>query len=131
MAVNSFRLIRIAAEAELIRLRALLKRQARRGIYAVIAALLAISLLVLAEVLLWQVIRLYLEPIPTTASVFGINGLLMICFVWLARKSIPSDHEREALRVRQDALHQARASLLLGTAIGVGRRYLVRRAPRR
>jgi hypothetical protein len=43
------------------------------------------------------------------AAIFGI----------LAARSSPSHHEREALAIRQRALHEARSSLALGALIPI------------
>ena len=56
--MRSVDLLKIAAEAEWLRLRALMKRQARRGTYGATAALFALAVLTLAEVAAWQALRL-------------------------------------------------------------------------
>jgi hypothetical protein len=57
------------------------------------------------------------------AAIFGI----------LAARSSPSHHEREALAIRQRALHEARSSLALGALIPIAGALLRprRNAPRR
>ena len=128
--MNSLGLLRVAAEAELLRIRILLKRQAWRGAYGGIAGVFGLSVLAVANVLVWQLLRLAFGPIETTAILLGINLALMAIFGWLAARSTPSLAEREALRVRQDALSGARNSLLLTGAVMAGRGYLNRRRRR-
>jgi len=129
--MKSFGLLRVAAEAELIRIRALLKRQARRGAYGGIAGLFAIAVLALIEVLAWQALRLLLESIATTAVLLGINVVITAIFVLLASRSVPGQAESEARRLRDDALSGARNSLMITGAVLAGRGYLARRRRRR
>jgi hypothetical protein len=48
--VRSINLLKLAAEAELLRLRTMMARQVRRGIFGVIAAVFAVAVLALGEV---------------------------------------------------------------------------------
>lgn len=85
--MNSLGLLRVAAEAELLRIRILLKRQAWRGAYGGIAGVFGLSVLAVANVLVWQLLRLAFGPIETTAILLGINLALMAIFGWLAARS--------------------------------------------
>jgi hypothetical protein len=67
--VRSINLLKVAAEAELLRLRTLLARQGRRAAFGVVAVIFMLGVLVLAEMAGWQVLRLYVAPIPTTLRV--------------------------------------------------------------
>ena len=64
--MRSVNLLRVAAEAELLRLRALLARQGRRAAFGIVAIIFVLGVLVLAEVAGWQVLRLYVAPISAT-----------------------------------------------------------------
>jgi hypothetical protein len=52
--VRSINLLRIAAEAELLRLRAMVARQGRRAVFGMVAFIFVICVLILAEATGWQ-----------------------------------------------------------------------------
>ena len=106
-------LARVAAEAELLRIQHMLKRQGMRAAFGAIAAVFAIGVLVLCNVAGWQVLRWYVPPIYATLILLGINTVVMAVFATLAARSSPSYAEREAFRIRQQAIHEARGSLAL------------------
>jgi hypothetical protein len=127
--VRSISLLRIAAEAERLHLRALMARQARRAVFGTIAAVFGVAVLALAEVVGWQGLRLKVEPILTTLILLGINLVVAVVFGVLTARSVPSHTEQEAMRVRQQALHAARGALAFTAAIPMASRLLrLRRA---
>jgi len=125
--MRSASLLRIAAEAEVLRLRALIKRQARRGMYGAVAAIFAAAVLTLAEVAAWQGLRLKVEAIAATLILLGGNLAIAAVFGLLAARSTPSRTEREALRVRRDALDAARGSLAFATLVPMATHLLTAR----
>jgi hypothetical protein len=130
--VRSINLLKIATEAELLRLRALITRQARRGVFGAVAAIFALVVLALAEVAAWQALRLKFQPIPTTLVLLGINLAIAAVFGAMAARSAPSHTEQEALRVRRQALEAARGSLAFSAALPAATRLLrARRTGRR
>ena len=110
-------LAKIAAEAEILRIKHLLKRQGLRVAFGLIAIVFLLGVLVLANIAVWQVLRMYISPISATLVLLGINLLLAIIFGLLAARSSPSRTEREALAIRQRALGEARNSLALGALV--------------
>jgi hypothetical protein len=112
-------LVRIAAEAEILRLRHMLKRQGRRAAFGLVAVIFGLGVLVLANVAGWQILRLYVPPIYATLILLGVNLVLAAIFGLLAARSSPSRAERDALDVRRRALHEARSSLALGALVPV------------
>jgi len=84
--VRSINLLKVAAEAELLRLRTLLARQGRRAAFGVVAVIFMLGVLVLAEMAGWQVLRLYVAPIPTTLILLGINFVIAAIFGALAAR---------------------------------------------
>ena len=127
--MRSINLLKVAAEAELLRLRALLARQGRRAAFGVVAVIFMLGVLVLVEVAGWQVLRLYVASISATLILLGINFVICALFGALAARSSPSHAEREALRVRRQALDAARGALsftaavpLISALLGLGRR---------
>ena len=84
--MRSINLLKVAAEAELLRLRTLLARQGRRAAFGVVAVIFMLGVLVLAEMAGWQVLRLYVAPIPTTLILLGINFVIAAIFGALAAR---------------------------------------------
>ena len=107
-------LLRVAAEAELLRLRHMLMRQGMRAAYGLMAALFAVGVLVLINVAGW-----YVQPIYATLVLLGVNLVIAAIFALLAARSSPGHAEREALRIRQQAIHDARGSLALTAIIPI------------
>jgi hypothetical protein len=110
-------LAKIAAEAEVLHVKSALGRQGRRAAFGVVAVVFGIGTLVLLNVVGWQVLRQYQVAISATLVLLGINLVLTLIFTVLAARSSPGRAEREAIRVRQDAIEGMRSSLLLTTAI--------------
>ena len=136
--MRGIELLRIAAQAEMLRLRALVARQLRRAVFGAIAVIFVFAVLTLAEVAGWQVLRLYVESLSATLILLGINLVLAAVFGFLAARSSPGHTEQEALRVRRDALSAARGSLAMTAAVpvvatlwGRGKRAQPRRSWRR
>ena len=110
-------LLRVAAEAELVRLRAMMARQGRRAAFGLVALIFTFGVLTLAEVAGWQALRLQFEPIATTLILLGINLVIAALCGLLAARSSPGHADQEALRVRRQALDAARGSLAFTAAI--------------
>ena len=124
--MRSINLLKIAAEAETLRLRALLARQARRAAFGASAVVFALIVLALAEIAGWQTLRLYVTGILATLILLGINLAIAAILGAVAARSSPNQTEREALRVRREALEGARGALSITAAFPllrlVGRR---------
>ena len=115
--MRSTNLLRIAVEAELLRLRTMMGRQGRRAAFGVIGFVFGVAVLVLAETVSWQALRLYVAAMTATLILLGVNLVITAVFGLLAARSSPSQTEREALRVRQQALVAARGSLAFTAVI--------------
>ena len=72
-AVRSINLLKLALEAELLRLRAMTARQGRRAVFAVVALIFALVVLALAEAAGWLALRHRFPSIPATLILLGIN----------------------------------------------------------
>jgi hypothetical protein len=118
--VRSVNLLKVAAEAELLRYRCMAARQGRRAAFGAIALLFVLAVLVLGEVATWLALYLRLAAIETTLILLGINLIIAISFGLLAVRSSPSRAEREALQVRRQALDAARGTLSLAALAPVG-----------
>jgi hypothetical protein len=128
-------LIRVAAEAEILRIRHLLKRQGMRAALGLAGVVFLLGVPVLANIAGWQVLRFYVSAISATLIMLGVNLLIAAIFGLLAARSSPSRTEREALEVRRRALQEAQSSLALGALLPVAgalvrsRRSNVRKRP--
>jgi hypothetical protein len=117
--VHAVNLAKVAAKAEILRIQLMLQRQGLRAGFGLVAVLFALGGLVLAHVAGWQVLRLYVPPIYATLIFLGVDLVVAAIFGILAARSSPSGAEREALAIRQRALHEARSSLALGALIPI------------
>jgi hypothetical protein len=117
--MRALNLTKVAAEAEILRIQHMLKRQGMRAAFGLVAVLFVLGVLVLAHIAGWQVLRLYVPPIYATLILLGVDLVIAAIFGILAARSSPSHHEREALAIRQRALHEARSSLALGALIPI------------
>ena len=104
--MRPFRLARIAAEAELVRLRGMATRMATRLVFAIIALVFLLGVLVFAHIAAWFGIRAWLGvTAPATAGVLaGVDLLIALILGFLASRSSPSRVEIEAKQVRARAI---------------------------
>jgi hypothetical protein len=118
--MRAINLAKVAAEAEILRIQHMLKRQGIRAALGLVAILFALGVLVLTHIAGWQLLRLSdVPPIYATLILLGVDLVVAAIFGILAARSSPSRDEREALTIRQRALHGARSSLALGALIPV------------
>jgi hypothetical protein len=118
--VRSVNLLKLAAEAELLRYHCMAGRQGRRVAFGAIALVFVLAVLVLGEVAAWLALYLRFPAIETTLILLGINLIVAIPFGLLAVRSSPSRAEHEALQVRQQSLDAARGALSRAALIPVG-----------
>jgi len=111
--MRSVNLLKIAAEAEFLRQRAMLARQLRRAAFGLLALIFALGVLITAEIAAWQGLRFYVAALTATLLLLGLNLVIAAGLSVPAVRSHPTPQEQEALRVRQQALERARAALTL------------------
>ena len=106
------KLARIAAEAEILRLRRMATRIGTRAAFAVVALMFVIGALVLGHLAIWYLVRIDLnQPVLIATAILGGGDLLIAVVLGiLAGRSSPSRAEREALKVRRDALAGLRSA---------------------
>jgi hypothetical protein len=104
--MNPIRLARVAAEAETLRLRAMAGRQVRRIVFAVVALLFLLAVLVFVHVIAWYALNVSANLGFYLACVIvgGVDLLIALILLLLASRSAPSSAEREAYVVRQRAI---------------------------
>jgi hypothetical protein len=113
--MRPFRLARIAAEAELVRLRGMMTRIMTRVIFGVVALFFLLGAMVFAHVAAWYEIRVGLDQsyLATAGILGGADLLLAIILLLLASRSSPSKVEVEALNVRRRAIEGIGSALTL------------------
>jgi hypothetical protein len=103
--MRPFRLARIAAEAEGIRLRGMMTRIITRIIYAAAALCFVLGALAFGHIAAWYEIRTVLNQtyLATTGILGGVDLLLAIILLLLASGSSRGRTEIEAREVRRQA----------------------------
>jgi hypothetical protein len=132
--MKAFSLLKLAAEAEFLRLKAMIARQARRAAYGTGAAIFAIGVLTLIHVAAWQALALYVNSIVATLILLGIDFACAAILGLLAARSKPGSIEADSEALRRKALEQARASVAFSALFpllwrGVSTYRRVRRVP--
>jgi hypothetical protein len=109
------RLARIAAEAEVVRLRGLVTRVVTRVGFAAVALVFVLGALTFGHLAAWYGIRVGLEQsfLVTAGILGGADLLIAIILLVLASRSSPSRTETEALEVRRRALEGIGSALSL------------------
>jgi hypothetical protein len=109
--MNPVRLARVAAEAESLRLRAMVARLVRRLIFAALALVFVAALLACLHVIGWYALRASagLSFYAASGIVAGVDLVCAAGLLFLASQSKPSFAEREAAEVRQRALEGMRS----------------------
>jgi hypothetical protein len=104
--VRVFRLVRVAAEAEGVRLRGFAGRIVTRAILGLIALLFLMGAIASAHLAAWYWLRTGLDQTPAAAAgiLGGADLVVAVVLGFLATRSTPGRVEVEALEVRRKAL---------------------------
>lgn len=124
--MRAFRLVRVGAEAEVLRLRRRVRRIVVRAAMGAVGALFALAALALAHVAVFGAINHSLGWVSSALVVFGGDLLIALILLILASVSSPDRVETEALQVRRRAQEQleemlATAALAAPIARAMGR----------
>ncbi len=111
------RLGRIAAQAELLRLRRLARRQIRRGIYGAIAGIFALGLLAWLHIALALWLASLMAPVWAALIVAGVDLVIAGAFGAVAASNTPDRIEREALVVRDEARAQMAEAAVMSVVV--------------
>lgn len=109
--MRTLRLLRVAAEAEGLRLRYMARRTAVRATLGVIALAFLIGAVVFTHIAAWSWLRLTWAELPTALMLAAADIVLAALLALLVARSSPGRVEAEALAVRQRAWESA-----IGTA---------------
>jgi hypothetical protein len=104
--VRVVRLVRVAAEAEGVRLRGFASRVVTRAILGLSALLFLLGAIAFAHIAVWYWLRTGLDQTaPAAAGIMGgVDLLAAVVLGFLATRSTPSRVEAEALDVRRKAI---------------------------
>jgi hypothetical protein len=116
--MRGVQLARIAAEAELLRLRSLAKRQGTRVALAVVAAIFVLAAMIAGHVAGAMALTAHVAPVWATLIVGGIDLAIALALILLATRNTPSKVEREALEVRRIAQEQMKEAAALTMLVG-------------
>ena len=111
--MRTLELGKIAAQAEKIRLQQLARRQTRRMIYLAVAAIFAMGAIGMVHVLLWNVLSLKLGSLWASAILLVMDIIVAGGCSLVGARSRPTQTETAAINIRQEALRQARETLLI------------------
>jgi hypothetical protein len=113
--MRPFRLMRVAAEAEGVRLRGFVRRVVARIILGMIALLFGLGVIVFAHMAAWYWLRTGLDQtfLTTTAILGGVDLIVAVILGLFATRSTPSRVEVEALDVRRKAIEAIGSTLSL------------------
>jgi hypothetical protein len=120
--MDPFRLAEIAARAEVLRLRALARRQAGRAVLAAVAAVFLLAALMGAHAAAAIALSEWVRPVYAVLIVAGADLLMALIFALLARRDRPGQAEREALALRRQVRQQLALQTLLSALLRLLRR---------
>jgi hypothetical protein len=103
-------LARIAAEAEGVRLRAMARRQAMRGVWGAVAAFFGLLVVLLLHVAAVVFLALAVGFGFAALIMAGVDALFLAVFAMMALRSSPGRDEREAQAISQQARAQLASS---------------------
>ena len=112
------RLLRLAAQAESVRYRALGRRLAVRAVVFGLAAIFLLTALIFAHIAAWFWLRDSRDLAPLSASglIAGADLVIAVILAWSAAHSRPGAVEAEAIAIRRQAVIGLRSQATLATA---------------
>ena len=116
--MRSVKLARLAAQAEMLRLRSLARRQGVRAVLAAVAVVFLLGTLIALHVAGGMELAQYVTPMQAVLIVAAVDLVLAIILGLLAMRNQPGSLELEALRVRQTAQTQMMEAAALTTLVG-------------
>jgi hypothetical protein len=129
--MHPLRLLRIAFEAERLRIGLHIRRTAARVAMGIVALVLVVGALGFGHVAAWYWLRQYMVGQYVALIFAGIDLLLALLLFLLAFRSSPGLAEVEALAVRRNALESATQAVSLSALIVRLVQQLTRSRPRR
>jgi hypothetical protein len=113
---------RTAAQAELLRFKRSIRRQAMRGVWGAVAAVFGIAVLVMVHVIGFMLLTMAMAPIWAALIVLAFDVVMLAIFGAIAGSSRPDRIEAEARELRDRALVEMREALAVDALLSpVGR----------
>ena len=109
--MRAIRLVRVAAEAEKLRIKRLIRRMARRLAFAAVGAIFVLGVLVLLHLALWQYAVTLMQPIGASLSLAGLDAVIAVVLLALASRSGEDEIEVEAALLRDRAVDELKQSV--------------------
>jgi hypothetical protein len=128
--VRTLELARVAARAELLYVRRLLRRQGMRATLALVAALFLLAALAALHVAAALALRAVVTPLQAVLIVCAADTAIGLVLALLAARDRPGAAEREAVALRDEAC-AAVARTAANAALIASLLRLLRRATRR
>jgi hypothetical protein len=120
-----------AAQAEVFRIRQQIERQARRAVFAAVALVFVTAMLVMAHVVAYIVLSMYLVSVWAAASLLAFDLVVALIFGLIAARSSPSGLELEARTIRDQALAEMKESVAITALMSPLTRVVIRSAGRK
>ena len=115
--MRTLRLARVAAEAEQLRIKRIIRRQAIRAALGLVGGIFLLAALAWLHVLVWFALVHSLHPILRSVVLVAIDVVLALILLLLAMRSSPDPIEREALELRRESVAQLRATMTTAALI--------------
>lgn len=117
--MRSLRLARVAAQAELLRLRHFARRQVVRAVLGAIALTFLLACLAAVHFAGYFALRrAHIAPVWDTLIVAGVDLLIGLIFLIAAASDTPGKVEHEALQVREAAQRQMMEAAAVSAVVG-------------
>ncbi len=113
--MRAIRLARVAAQAEALRLRQLLRRQVTLVALAAFAGVFALGALIALHIAGAGALAEHISVIQSVLVVAGADAVVAIVLLAVAARDVPGAVEREALQLRRTAVAQAMDAVVLAT----------------
>ena len=115
--MRAVKLAKVAVQAEKLRLQALAQRQARRGVWLLVALAFATAALALGHVVAFIAITPSLGALWTSVLLLTFDLVVALVLGAVAALSKPGEVEAEAQRLKQLALRQLRQDLTVAALV--------------
>ncbi len=122
---------RTAAQAEVLRIKRLVRRQAMRAVWAVVAAVFLIAVLVMVHAVAFALLTLVLSPVWSTVVLLVVDLAFAALFGSFALRGAPDAVEIQAREIRDQALLEMRESVAIGALLSPVTRMAFRSAGRK
>ncbi len=107
-----------AAQAELLRLKRLARRNVIRAVFGMVAAVFLLGVLIMLHVVAYIALRPVLTPLQGAGALLAADLVLAVIFGLLASRDTPDPIEIEARTLREQALTEMKESLAIVALVG-------------